>query len=171
MRFIYLITFLILTQTILSNTTYIRKINLPWKAMKLLNEEFKRWDYFNSTIPHFDSSGVRNAWEYADVIKADFNNDSKTDYAALIKPYNIEDGFLVIFIGTEGGYDIIKLKKVIYYKDRVLYLANKDSKLYNYNTEEKFVLPADGVTLAVFEKSGSTYYMVGDKFIEVITSD
>lgn len=166
-----LILVFFISSSIFSQKKYIRTIALPTEAEKLLNQEFQEWDYFNSPIPFSDSTEVCSAWLYADIIKGDFNNDSYIDYAALIKPHDFKNGFLILFLSEQGAYRLIKFKEVNYYKDQVLFLARKGSALYDFESDRTFVLPIDAITLATYEKGGISYYMSKGKFVEVITSD
>ena len=172
-RFIYYILLIfIFSSNLFCQTKYIRLINLPWDATEVLNKEFVRWDYFNSPIPYFDSTGgPSKAWEYADLIKGDFNDDSKEDYAALIKPYNTNNGFLVVLLKNDSSYDLVKLQEVGFHKDNVLFLDEKGNEMYDFETEDTFLLPDDGICLGVYEITGVTYYMKNGKFTVFVSSD
>lgn len=157
--------------TILPQKKYIRTISLPLKAIPLLNKEFGQWDYFKSPIPYFDSLGRHAAWEYADLIKGDFNNDHNDDFAILVKPSNTSDGILVVLLQNSNSYKLVKITKVPFNHNMVLYLATKGSELYNFDNDKTIILPVDGITLERYEKNGSTFYSEGGGFVEVHSSD
>jgi len=45
----------------------LRLIQLPAIAKDLITEKYKEWEYFNSPVPYYDSTGEH--WKYADLIE------------------------------------------------------------------------------------------------------
>lgn len=162
---------MLLPSEVLSQTTYIRLLSLPWEAREVITKEFGNWEFFDSAIPYFDSTGTRRAWEYADLIEGDFNDDKRRDFALLVKPYEINAGFLVVLFNKETGFELNILEKISYYKDFVLFLNEKGTIDYDYDKGSQFVLPIDGIELSTYEKGGTTYYWKDGQFIKVATSD
>ena len=106
-----------------------------------------------------------------DIIKGDFNNDSKYDFAVLVKPYKNESGFLVVLLEKDSTYDLLKLEEVSFNKEMVLFLSKKGSKEYDFASESYFEAPSEGIDLEWFEKAGHTYYMINGNFVARATSD
>lgn len=162
---------LLLTNHSFPQKKHIRSINLPEAALKVLDDKFEGWDYFNSSIPYFDSTGVHVAWEYRDIIEGDFNNDMKVDYALLIKPFNTPFGLLVTLFCNGSSYTIHRVTETEHSKDNIIYLVPRGTVKYDYEKEEYFTFPSDGITLERYEKGGYSYYYKEGRFISHLTSD
>lgn len=170
---IYFIAVIILFNsfTIIAQKEFIRLISLPDNAKNLITQKYGEWDYFNSAIPYFDSTGKHTAWEYADIINGDFDNNQEIDFALLIKLNLSNEGYFIVLLKYSESYKVVELSKLAHNTDNVLYLDPKGTLEYNYDTEEEFLMPIDGIVLGIYEKAGITYYFNGEKFVEFISSD
>lgn len=166
-----ILLFLLLSTEVISQNYFVRIESLPWEAQKVLNKEFKYWDYFNSAVPFFDSLGKHTAWEYKDLIKGDFNDDEQIDYAVLVKPYDEKEGYLVVLFKNNDNYKMERIKKIQYFRDYVLYLSKKGNEVYNFEKDTYTNLEVDAIVLNIFERCGTTYYWSGKSFIGIYSSD
>ena len=157
--------------TILAQKEFIRLITLPDNAKYLINQKYGKWDFFNSTIPYFDSTGKHTAWEYADIIRGDFDDNHISDFALLVKPDSSIEGYFVVLLNYSDSYKLVEICEVPHHKDIILYLVPKGTTEYNFDLEEEFLMPIDGVALYVYEKAGSTYYYNGNYFTHFLSSD
>jgi hypothetical protein len=121
-----------------------------------------------------DSTGTHVGWEYTDVIKGDFNNDRREDYAALVRlgdPVSSKTGLVVVFFRTSRSFDLQVVDTLLYTTDIVLFLDRKGTTMEDFDTGKQFAIPADAIDVAVYEKCGHSYYYQNDRFHKFTSSD
>lgn len=151
--------------------------DLPLPIKVLLNRNFPGWSF--PEVSEDDCYTVREnggAEAYAQLIKGDFNDDGRVDYAVLIqqgaeaddkgavKPLIIK---IVAFFRKPDGY---KMHQVTSEGGSCLMLMGKGGSDYDYEAQRHFTYPRDAI-FAGWGMGGMSYLYENGRFREIITSD
>jgi hypothetical protein len=166
----------ILCETILAQTKlpYFRKINLPESAKSALNTYYGRWDYCKGEVPAFDPKGKHIGWEYADVIKGDFNGDGNTDYAVLVRlsdSIESRQSNLAVLFGKGNQFVVLVVRADYYSSDNILYLQKRGKSIEDVEAGKIIKLKYDAIDDAIFEKVSTTYYYHDGRFSAIFSGD
>ncbi len=169
-----LLHLLVLVQLGLPSGLPTRTLDLPAQAKHLLTAQVGKWAYFNTFIPAIDST--QDKWDsvYADVVLGDFNNDSRPDYAALVRvrnPSSEPADLLVVLLRAGKTFRVVVVDSIPYDPAVVLYLIHKGERLYAYDQDKTITLPADGIEAGYYERSGVTYYFHRGKLFHFTSAD
>jgi hypothetical protein len=150
-------------------------LTLPLKV--LLNRNYPGWEF--PEVSDDDCYAVRECGgpqAYAQMIKGDFNDDGRLDYAVLIeqaaesddrgvaKPLRVS---IVVFFRTRTGY---KMYPVTSEGGSALILMHKGTTDYDYEKQRDFTYPRDTIFSGV-GMGGSSYLYEYGRFRAIITSD
>lgn len=96
----------------------------------------------------------------------DFDGDGTSDFA--IRIYHGTELYLFAFLSSGGVYT---LEREFGYVANPLTLMKNGARDYEYENGQRVLLPHDGITVNICEKSAWTYVYLGGKFKRLWTSD
>jgi len=150
---------------------------LPLPIKVLLNRQYPEWEF--PEVSDEDCYSVRNCGgpeAYAQMIKGDFNDDGRLDYAVLIqqnaqandkgvaRPLIVH---IVAFFRKPKGYE---MRPVTSEGGSCLILMHKGTGDYDYEAQREFTYPRDTI-MSGFGMGGMSYLYENGKFRAIITSD
>ena len=177
MQLIFLLLPTLLLLPSMASGNNVAKYDLPIAIRIKLDKRFPGWRFANV------GDEIRRALkEYApeaqpELVRGDFDGNGKVDYALLIEQgedFNNEGVaasrkiHLVALLRNRKGY---RLYHVASPAGDYLLLWKKGNRLYNYETQKKFILANDAVEAVTFEKAGTTYVYKKGKFRAILTGD
>jgi hypothetical protein len=151
------------------NSLQAQSIKLPEDCQKILNSKFRKWTFavISADIKKYYLR-VR-AFEQPNLIKGDWNNDGKSDYAVLLERKNkfaSDANLIVAFLKRGNGYGYFPLEG-----NDCLMSVKKGSKAYDFEKQKSFRYRTDGIFSYIWEKAGVTYVWENRAFRAIPTSD
>ncbi len=149
---------------------------LPLPIEVLLNRNFPGWSFPELSDDDCYSVKQSDPQAYAQLIKGDFNDDGRVDYAVLIqqgaeandkgvaRPLIIH---IVAFFRKPDGY---KMQPVTSEAAGCLMLMRKGESDYDYEAQREFTYPRDTI-FSGEGMGGMSYLYENGKFQAIITSD
>lgn len=142
-------------------------IKLPIDCQKILKNRFPSWKLAEVETGIIEYFNRERAFEQPNLIKGDWNGDSKKDYAVLLQnKNNSEERIIVVLIKTRKSY-----KDYILEANDCLMSIKKGKKGYDFESKKSFRYKNDAIFSYLWEKAGISYVWEKGKFRAVSTSD
>lgn len=151
--------------------------DLPLPIKVLLNRQFPGWAF--PEVSEEDCYAVKQsggAQKYAQIVKGDFNDDGRLDYAVLIQQGAEADDrgvvkplivHIVAFFRKPDGY---KMHPVTSEGGGCVMLMRKGETDFDYESQRDFAYPRDSI-FSGMGMGGMSYLYENGKFRAIITSD
>jgi hypothetical protein len=143
-------------------------LELPKDGKNMLESRFRSWK-----LAEIKTDGIveyykrERPFELPNLIKGDWNDDGRTDFAALLEnKTDAQNMITVVLMRRRNGY-----KTYILEGPDCLMSVKKGEKGYDHNAQRSFRYKRDAVFTCYWEKGGSSYLFERGKFRAIVTSD